>query len=230
MATSAHPETAGMPGMVFNYECTPTRDAFPEFYRTLILVTMTLVLGACNSSTSSPVLYYLMDAVDQESLKPMDQELSVQVLDLHIPQYLERFQIARRAHSNQLVFSDNHQWGENLRKNLLRVMARNLSQLLGTADVSTPVTRSVTIPAYTIQLFIERFDQAENGRVVLSGRFQIAMAKKQSGRKKVVTRRFDLSSLAADNGYGDMVSTMQDLFGDLCIDIATALMQLDETR
>ena len=133
--------------------------------RLAIVIGLLLGLTACGSGGGSPIRYYLIDPVEQDSV--VDKAgMQIQILDLHIPQYLERFQLAARSGRNQLTFSDNHQWGENLRKNLLRTTSRNLSRLLGTADVGTPISRSSTQPQFRVLISIEQFDQGSDGNYI----------------------------------------------------------------
>jgi len=185
-----------------------------------IVVCLLFGLGGCGSGGGSPIRYYLIDPVDQAPLVAK-QGMKIQVQDLHIPQYLERFQIATRTGTNQLVFSDSHQWGENLRKNLLRTTGRNLARLLGTADIGTPIGRSSAEPQFKVLIFIEQFDQGSDGHVVLAARYQISNAE---GTRVLLTRSFDsVSSLNSKGRYATMVSEMQILLNELCIVIAQAL-------
>jgi uncharacterized lipoprotein YmbA len=184
------------------------------------------VLMSCSSGSTTDIRYYLIDPVDQLPLTGADN-ISVQILDLHIPQYLERYQIALRSGFNQLVFSDVNQWGESLQKNLLRTMTRNLSRLLDTADIATPIARSSTTARYLIQVYVEQFDQGSEGRVTLAARYQIS-----SGSSHVVlaTRSFEVSGQKVSNSHSDMVASMQQLFNELCVDMAERIIVLDESR
>ena len=112
----------------------------------LLLLLLTVLLSGCmGGGATTPVRYYLIDPIDysNNSVKSV-RELKIAIIDLHIPQYLERFHIAKRTNVSQLEFSENNQWGESLRKNLLRTLARNLSSLLSTADIGTPLNRSLS--------------------------------------------------------------------------------------
>ena len=117
----------------------------------LLLPVLLFTLAGCTSSGENPLRYYLIEPIDTDM--GVTTEPSIEILDLDIPQYLERFQIATRSDGNQLVFSDNNQWAESLRKNLMRTMATNLSNLLSTADVSTPSHRTGTQPDYRLKIF-----------------------------------------------------------------------------
>ncbi len=137
---------------------------------TLVFVT---ILVSCLGSGGEkiPTKYYLIDPVEYDALNSRsDVRMSIEIVDVHIPQYLERFQIATRIGENRLMFSESNQWGENLRKNLMRTLSRNLSRLLATQDIGTPITRSLSSPDYRVQIYIEQFEQDVDGKVKLSAR------------------------------------------------------------
>ena len=196
-----------------------------------LVICCLLVLTGCGSGGGSPIRYYLIDPVEQDSVGGIsdaagNRGMKIQILNLHIPQYLERFQLASRSGTNQLVFSDNHQWGENLRKNLLRTTSRNLSNLLSTADVGTPISRSSTKPQFRVMISIEQFDQGSDGKVVLSGRYQIA---KGATNEVLITRSFNMISTKNSSGnYSKMVASMQTLLNEFCIDVAKTIVKLGQ--
>jgi uncharacterized lipoprotein YmbA len=146
-----------------------------------------------------------------------------EIIDLSIPQYLEKFQIASRRASNELSLSDGHQWGENLRKNLTRTMAQNLSRLLGTVDVGTPINRSLSAPDYRVRIYIEQFERGDDGRVRLSARWQVTGSADDHALEpealELVSNR-----AAANNDYGDTVKLMRRLFGRLSERIAESIV------
>jgi uncharacterized lipoprotein YmbA len=184
---------------------------------------ISIILLASCSTPQKKISYYVIDPTPMLAIANLDKK-SVQVLDLKLPQYLERFQIARREGANRLTFSDNQQWGENLRKNLYRTMTRNLSTLLGTPDVGTAINRSLAKPDYVLRVSIEAFEQAADGRTQLAARYQIS----DDGGALLSTRQFssDISRDSRD-GYSEMVADLQALFAELCLDIATSLQQLE---
>jgi len=110
----------------------------------ITILMLVLLLAACSGGGNKvPTKYYLIDPVESGALNfTFDKPLAIEIIDVHIPQYLERFHIATRIGVNRLNFSEANQWGENLRKNLMRTLSRNLSILLSTQDIGTPLNRS----------------------------------------------------------------------------------------
>ncbi len=134
------------------------------------VVTMVLLAGC--SSSADAVRYYLIEPVSMAGASN-GGDMSIEIVDLEIPQYLERLQIASRRPDSQLVFASSHQWGESLRKNLTRALARNLTNLLGTAAIGTPANRLSSLPAYRLTVYVERFERGADGYVHLLARWQL---------------------------------------------------------
>lgn len=181
-----------------------------------------LLLTACGGG-ATVVRYYLVDPVAYTAVPAsQDSALAIEILEVHVPQYLERFQIATRRDANRLHFSDTSQWGENLRKNLMRTLARNLSVLLGSNDVGTPLNRSMSLPDYRIQVHIEQFERDSEGSVRLIARWQVS-GKESSATP--ITMKVDLrgSSPVAEDDFDRIVAEMQQLFGQLSQRIAESV-------
>lgn len=181
------------------------------------------LLAGCISGVGNTYVYYLIDPVaDAVPIQQEDRPLAIEVQDLHIPQYLEKFQIATRDESNRLKYAEYKQWGENLRKNLTRTLARNLQAMLGTQDVGTPQNRSLSAPDYRLHVHIEQFERDRDARVRLIARWQLS----QGGAAEVIEMHnanlmSDLEIGAAD--YDALVAEMQALYGELCRRIAESI-------
>lgn len=208
---------------------------YQHFKALSFLLSMSLLislLGACAGGSGKPVRYYLIDPVVYDShgkntsgktLSGDIKPLSIKVMDLNIPQYLERFQIATRASEGRLAFSDYHQWGENLRKNLMRTLGRNLSQLLNTLDVGTPLNRSASTPDYQLQVSIEQFELDVDNRVKLIARWQLSDAQSlQPLGVFAANLQGDAPIQAGD--YDQMIQVMRTLYGKLGKEIAASIL------
>ncbi len=194
-------------------------------YKLIVQLFVVSLLSACmGGGATTPTRYYLVDPVEypSESIKAV-RPLSIEILDLHIPQYLERFQIASRSSESRLEFSDDNQWGENLRKNLLRSIARNLSRLLSTIDVGTPLNRSSSIPDYRVQIHIEQFEQDSDSRVKLFARWQLTGGQ-QTGSLGVFSAELQSAQTIDKENYDQMISAMRQLYGELSERIADTIV------
>ena len=184
--------------------------------------------GCAGVGSSTPTRYYLIDPAEypSTSIKSV-RPLSIEIISLHIPQYLERFHIATRSSESQLKFSESHQWGENLRKNLLRTMARNLAKLMSTMDIGTPLNRSASSPDYRVRIHIEQFEQESNNKVKLVARWQFTGGS-QSEPSVVFNAELQGQETIEKKNYEQMVSVMRQLYGGLSQRIADTIIEQEK--
>ncbi len=180
------------------------------------VVTMVLLAG-CSGSSGPGIRYYILDQGNVARL-PARPGLRLAIVDLQIPQYLERYQLVTRTAENRLDFSETHQWGDNLRKNLTRTLADNLSASLGTVDIGTPANRTASDPDYSIQVYITRFERDAEGVVRLSARWQVTESVENRSRVRshdshlVGTRTFQPGDYAGTvTAMGELFTTLSDL-------------------
>lgn len=187
----------------------------------ILVAFIVLMLTGC-AGGSATIRYFMIDSMDFATANRKEPDLVVEIMDLNIPQYMERFNIVSRGNSNQLYFSEDNQWGDNFRKNLLRTMAQNLSDLLGTNDVGTPINRTLSKADYRLQIHIEQFERNYDGYVTLSARWQVLDNQNQG---QVSTHNATLSSnqTYAMDDYENTVFAMKELYGQLSQLIADSI-------
>ena len=185
---------------------------------------LVLLLAACSGGGNKiATKYYLIDPLDYDALVvTSDRPLAIEIIDVHIPQYLERFHIATRTGENRLKFSESNQWGGNLRKNLMRTLSRNLSGLLSTQDIGTPLNRSSSSPDFRVQIYIEQFELGVDQKVRLVARWQISST---DTLEPLAIYNEEMRGVEIEqNNYEKMVTSMQKLYGDLSIKIAESIL------
>ncbi|MEM9304023.1 MAG: PqiC family protein [Pseudomonadota bacterium] len=183
-----------------------------------------MLAGCAGGGGNPPIRYYVIDPVPAAA--PAEaRDLTVEILGLTLPQYLERFQIATRSGADRLSFSDSHQWSENLRKNLLRTLARNLGDRLGTVDIGTPQNRTAATPDLRLTVVVNAFERQTDGRVLLDARWQVMAG---GTGAEVTTHAATLRSDAGiDAGNHDrIVAEMRALFGQLSDRISATLLEV----
>ena len=194
-------------------------------YKSVALIFLAILLSSCAGvSGSMPIRYYLIDPAESlNTIHKPSTPLSIEIISLHIPQYLDRFHIATRKSESRLEFSENHQWGENLRKNLLRTMSRNLSALLSTIDIGTPLNRSSSPPDYRVKIHIEQFEQESNKKVKLVARWQL-LGGPESKALGIFNANLQGQNTIKKNNFEQMVSVMRQLFGTLSQRVAKTII------
>ena len=199
-------------------------------YKIIISLYLASLLSGCSGviSSTTQIRYYLIDPVEYPTISfKTANPLRIEIISLHIPQYLERFHIATRSSESQIGFSESHQWGENLRKNLLRTMSRNLSALFSTLDIGTPLNRSTSLPDYRVQVHIEQFELESNKKVNLIARWQLSEGT-QSKPLGVFSANLQGQEIIKERDYEQMVSVMRALYGELCQRIAKTIISQEK--
>jgi uncharacterized lipoprotein YmbA len=101
-------------------------------------------------------------------------------------------------------------------------MSRNLSTLLSTQDIGTPLKRSSSLPDYRVQIYIEQFEKDTDQKVKLSVRWQIS-GKESSEPLGIYNQEMESTEVEA-NDYDQMVTLMRKLYGELSIKIAESII------
>ena len=104
----------------------------------------------------------------------------------------------------------------------MRTMSRNLSRLLSTQDIGTPLKRSSSTPDYRVQIYIEQFERDIDLKVKLSARWQIS-GNESSEPLGIYSQ--EMASIPTEKGdYDQMVSFMRQLYGELSSKIAESII------
>ena len=193
----------------------------PLFSNPLRCVLALALFGACLSgcfSTTVPATrFYILDPFDYSTLPVGDSlhqgTFSVEIALLVIPQYLERPQIVVRNGDHSLALAEFHQWGGNLKKNMLRVLSQNLSRLLATPDLSVSPKRRSVPPDFRTAIDVRKFERDADGRVRLSAQWRLWRG---SDREPLIVRISEIESSHAIGAgdYEGTVAAMVSIWGE----------------
>ncbi len=201
--------------------------------RVLVLAFTVIFLVGCGTSKAPATRFYVLTSLDPGvpfvTEPHLKAPLAVEVSSLHLPQYLERPQIVTRSTENRIELAEFHQWGGNLRKNMMRVLARNLSQLLATPQISIFPHSPQAAPDFRVDLEIMKFERDPQGKVQLSAQWRVSGS---GDRKALITQFTDLESPPVETGHDlePTVSAMSALWGELSQEIGRVLLQLARKR
>jgi uncharacterized lipoprotein YmbA len=187
-------------------------------------------LGAC--SLLSPVpdrsRFFLLTPLSQAGAgsQPGHDSTSGLALGLgpiKLPAYLDRTEVVTRVEPNRLEVSENNHWAEPLKTNFSRVLAENLTTLLGTEQIVSFPWYSSTHLDYQITVDVDRFETDSQGNAQLTALWTIENPK--TG-KNLDQGESNLST----SGGGDASQSAQALshvLGDFSRQIATAIRQIN---
>jgi uncharacterized protein len=136
-----------------------------------LVISMPLALAACASD--KPTRLYKLSATAEKPLTAATHGIAIGVGPITLPKYLDRPQLVTGVSSNQLAQANFDQWGGELNDNMTRVLASNLSDLLGTDRVSLYPWKDQAPIQYQVTLDVTQFEQDADGKTVLSAFWSI---------------------------------------------------------
>jgi len=191
-----------------------------------LVLLFTLALSGCIGGSSPAVRFYVLSPLAPVEATAAEKPLAIEISTIHLPQYLDRPHLVTRSGNNRLKILQSHQWAGNLRKDMVRTLAVNLSQLLNTPNVSIAPHRTSTQGDYRVSIEIIKFEKDTDDHVRLSAQWQITSGIE---RTPLVTEITTLSGdlPATEDNYDEVVAMMSQQYGELAKLIAQSIRQLD---
>jgi len=184
---------------------------------TLSLFASPLVFGGClGKGTVEPTRFYLLDSLPAQTSGSADGP-SIGVGPVTLPEYLDRPQIVTRSRGNEIQLAAFARWGAPLKDHLPRVLAENLSALLGTEKVAVFPWKAADLVDYQVAVDILRFDADEAGNAALSARWSVL---RKGGKEALRSKRSEYSERAAASGYDGLTGAESRALQSLSREIA----------
>jgi uncharacterized protein len=146
------------------------RIAAGAVFLSLACITM-LSLTGCAGRSQSARFYVLspMAFSGQEAENPstISQDITIGVFPVSLPKYLRKPQIVTRSGNNELQLAEYHRWAGKIEEDIGRVIAENLSFLLGTDKVLSDTSMEPVAIDYSIRVDIIRFEGRLGGDLEL---------------------------------------------------------------
>ncbi len=166
--------------------------AMKQWFRAL-----TILLAGCAADPDSTTYYLLSDT------QVPTRQCSAQLGTVSMPGYLNKSNIAVQGSGNQLIYANTHRWAEPLASSL----KRELRACLGNGE--KPI----------VDVFIDHFHGATNGRTVLAGSWRIRGADAAQIHSETLAQQ--------GVGYDAMVDSQRTLIQGLCSQICSNLEQAE---
>jgi uncharacterized lipoprotein YmbA len=184
-----------------------------------------LVLSACGDS--KPSRFYILNSLSPTELSrdtiSVGSGVAIGLAPVKMPEFLDRQEIVSRGSGNQLNLGEFDRWAEPLDRNIERVVAQNLSVLLGTDRVFVlPVRRRLDL-RYRVEIDILRFNLVKQGETLLEVRWAVLDGKTE--RELLIAKSSHEHPVATQN-YDSVVSSMNENLAELSREIATAISSL----
>lgn len=142
--------------------------------RGALLSAFALMLTACISSGPATKFYALFP---NENMSPSpvvtDLSFSLGIGPVVMPEYLDNSAIVSRASSQRLSVAGYHAWAGDLKENVSRVLAGNLSSALDQDAVWAFPWDTRVRPDYQLRIIFDRYDGMRGGEVVLNAKWTL---------------------------------------------------------
>jgi uncharacterized lipoprotein YmbA len=143
-----------------------------------------------------------------------------------LPGYLDRQQLVKRLSQNRFAVAENDHWAEPLEENFSRVLAQNLSILLGPDRVVAYPWEKNQRPIYQVQVEVLRFEPNAAHLAELWARWIVS----DNAKKPLMVKESFLSQQARDRSAEESVAAMSEAVGGLSKEIAAAVRGLGSRR
>lgn len=195
-------------------------------YAALACMVSLIIFSGC-ASTPPTRFYSLHSVITQDTIKQTasaDPDLIVGIGPVAVPDYLDRPQIVTRSGENELNVAEFHRWAGNLRNEIARVMAENLSVLLLTDHVYIyPWMQSIPVN-YRVIVNVIRFDGVPGDDISVKINWIIYG---EDGKKALKIKTSEHSRQAEGSGYGAMVTAKSRVLADLSREIADTIKSVN---
>jgi hypothetical protein len=180
-----------------------------------------LALLAAGCGATAPSRFYTLSATPGPATAP--SELSVAVGPVTIPAAADRPQIVVAVGPNEVRLEEFHRWASPLQSNIARVVAENLTAMLGTPRVTLSLQPGSAGAEYRAAIEVQRFDSAVGEAATLDAVWTVSRTrdgKVQMGRTRV-------REAAAGQSYEALAAAHSRAVARLSQDIADAVRALD---
>lgn len=136
----------------------------------LLCVLLAAGLSAC--ADSPPVRYFSLD--DGRPTATSAKGPSVVIVQADVPELIDRPQLVVRTAGHQVRISDLEQWAEPLRRQIPRLLARDLGEILDSGRVLASPTHAADIDAdFKVILDIQRMEVVAGQGVELDALWRV---------------------------------------------------------
>jgi uncharacterized protein len=153
--------------------------------------------------------------------------LAIGLGPVHMPDYLDRPELVIRTSPNGFELAENDLWAETLTENFRQVLASDLTNLLGTANIVQFPWYPGTRLDYIVHVRIQRFEADTSQSAKLVARWDLITPQ---GDQVLATNELHLSRPSSSLS-GDAVAAALSLdVAGLAQQIASAVVQVEQQR
>jgi len=181
-----------------------------------LLILAAAALASCGRSPQTT--FYTLSPAASAVTAPPGKAPTIAIAAVTLPELVDRPQLVLPDSGARVLILESHRWAEPLKSAIPRILAENLSRLLGGDRVSFHPQYASVKADYRIFVDIKQLE-AQNGKVVLDALFTV----KPSGDGAAFTRRSSHSVQINGEGPEPLVAAYSRALAGLAADIAAAL-------
>ena len=187
-----------------------------------LAIPFALVVLASGCASTPDSRFYTLSPVSTTPA-PAPSTLSVAVGPVSVPAVVDRPQIVVSMGPNRVVLDEFNRWASPLQSNIARVVAENLSGMLGTPRVTLSSQTMSADAEYRVVIAVQGFDSAPGEAAKLDAGWTVSRAKDGQSQPGRTTVR----EPATEKGYDALAAAHSRAVARLSRDIADALRALD---
>jgi uncharacterized lipoprotein YmbA len=178
------------------------------------------IVLAAGCGSSPPAHFYRIAAAPMPASAPSTTLIAVGPVT--VPAVVDRPEIVVSASAHELTLDDFNRWGSPLSDNLSRVIAENLSALLGTPRVILFPNALATEPEYRVAVEVRVFDSMPGTAAAIDATWTVRRVRDG----KTETGRTAARETTADASYEALAAAHSRAIARLSVDIANAIRAL----
>lgn len=189
--------------------------------RAIGIICLTALGGGCG--ITKPVRYYALSSTQSQSAEEAPTKVGViGIMQVALPEYLDRPQIVTSGTGNRLVFADFDRWAEPLAEGTARVLTADLSALLPRHEVRHRGWLDKSLLDYAVNVEIVHFEGVLGGDAKLS----VVWSVRQKGNEQTThTRRTDYAAPTHNASIDAFALALSKTIGMLAKDIANVIQE-----
>jgi uncharacterized lipoprotein YmbA len=195
--------------------------------RLRILFSIVLSAGLCACASSPPVRYFSLDD-GRPTAFASPSGVSVAIVHVDLPEVVDRPQLVVHSAGHRVQLSDRDRWAEPLRRQVPRLLARDLSVALDSARV---VALAMDAQEYAIDfkvvVDIQRLDVVSGQGVELDAVWRVEPRNGRAFFGRAMVRE-GLEATAASDEYAAAIDAQRRAFHAMAESIAAAIKNWPE--
>ena len=195
-----------------------------------ILLLAVLIISGCSLLSSGPqpkTRFYMLSSLasSAKAVQPLATlpQVAIGIGPIRLPEYLDRRNIIVRNSRNEFELAEDFQWAEPMGDTVSRVIADNLSVLLGTYRITQFPWRSSMPVDYQLTIQVAQFDGIPGEQAVLRAHWQVFTG---DGRKLLDSGYSVFGEKAEDKSIDALVTALSRAIESFSREVAVAIVRL----